>query len=123
MNPLMWLNPGRWLLMLAAVAALVAGYYFWADRIGDVREATVRAELKALADAQTERNRDLQRAAEKRYTVQAEVRERVITETITEVRYATQSLAACVVPERAVSLLNLAAACARDDSPPACSPD
>lgn len=44
MNLLTWLNPGRWLLVLAAVAALILGYFAWADHIGDVREEQVRAE-------------------------------------------------------------------------------
>lgn len=44
MNLLTWLNPGRWLLLLAAVAALILGYFAWADHIGDVREEKVRAE-------------------------------------------------------------------------------
>lgn len=49
MNPLAFLNPGRWLLYLGLCAALVAGYYFWADHIGNVREAKVRAEYTAQA--------------------------------------------------------------------------
>lgn len=51
MNPLTWLNPGRWLLYLALAAALVAGYFAWADHIGNVREAKVRAEYQQQADA------------------------------------------------------------------------
>ena len=43
MNLLAWFNPGRWLLLLAACGAAVAGYYMWADHIGDTREAEVRA--------------------------------------------------------------------------------
>ena len=50
MNPLTWLNPGRWLLYGALVAALVLGYFAWADHIGDVREAKVRAEYQKQAD-------------------------------------------------------------------------
>ncbi|WBY02140.1 hypothetical protein PE066_00965 [Ramlibacter tataouinensis] len=55
----------------------------------------VHAEYHAATIAQQERNRELQPAAERRYTVAAEARERVITETITEVRYVTKNLAAC----------------------------
>lgn len=47
MNPPAWLNPGRWVIYLALAGALVAGYFWWADRIGDVREAEVRAEWDA----------------------------------------------------------------------------
>lgn len=50
MNPL---NPYRWLATAAALFALLAllalGYGFWADHIGDVREAKVRAEYTAAA--------------------------------------------------------------------------
>lgn len=49
MNPLAFLNPGRWLLYLALAVALVAGYFFWADHIGDVREAKVRAQYAKQA--------------------------------------------------------------------------
>lgn len=120
MNPLAWLNPGRWLLLLAAVAALIAGYYAWSDHIGDEREAQVRAELQAAMQAQAERNRELQRAAETRYTVQAEVRDRFITITQKEVHHATDNLAGCVLRPDAVRLLNDAATCAREDRPAAC---
>ncbi|WP_157979216.1 hypothetical protein [Rhodoferax ferrireducens] len=44
MSALAWLNPARWLMLLAAVGALTLGYYAWADHqqgIGDAR-ATVR---------------------------------------------------------------------------------
>ena len=50
MNPLTWLNPGRWLLYGALLAALVLGYFAWADHIGDVREAKVRTEYQKQAD-------------------------------------------------------------------------
>jgi hypothetical protein len=44
-----WLNPYRWLLAGALIAALVLGYGLWVDHIGDTREATVRAEYTAAA--------------------------------------------------------------------------
>lgn len=44
-----WLNPSRWLLYGGLIAALVLGYFAWADHIGDAREATVRAEYTAAA--------------------------------------------------------------------------
>ena len=50
MNPLAWLNPGRWILYLALAAALVAGYFAWADHIGDKREAQVRAQYQKQTD-------------------------------------------------------------------------
>lgn len=50
MNILAWFNPGRWLMLLAAVAALTIGYFAWADHIGDKREAQVRAQYQKQAD-------------------------------------------------------------------------
>lgn len=47
-----WLSPNRWLLAAALIAALVAGYFAWADHIGDVREAAVTARYNAAIDAQ-----------------------------------------------------------------------
>ena len=44
-----WLSPGRWLLYGGFIAALVLGYFAWADRVGDAREAAVRAEYTAEA--------------------------------------------------------------------------
>lgn len=52
MNPFDFLNPGRWLLLLAACAALIAGGYALVDHIGDVREAQVDARWKAAVDKQ-----------------------------------------------------------------------
>lgn len=42
-------SPYRWLAALAMLAGLVLGYGFWADHIGDTREAKVRAEYTATA--------------------------------------------------------------------------
>lgn len=50
MNILAWFNPGRWLMLLAAVAALTLAYFAWADHIGDKREAQVRAQYQKQAD-------------------------------------------------------------------------
>jgi hypothetical protein len=82
-----------------------------------------RVQLKAETQAQADRNRDLQRASELRYTVQAGVRERVIIETITEVRHETANLAACVLTPAARGLLQRAADCASGDTPSACGAD
>ena len=56
MNPLAWLSPGRWLLYIALAAALVAGYFAWADHIGDVREAQVLAKIEKLRAAENAKN-------------------------------------------------------------------
>ncbi len=114
----------RWLAGAAAVVLLALALVAWdtarikrAEARGDQR---ARAELKAQADEQTERMRQLQRAAETRYTVQAETRERYFVETITEVRHAAAPLASCALPADVVRLLNAAGSCAREDSAAAC---
>lgn len=109
-----WLNPYRWLLLGAAVAALVVGYGAWVGHQRDIGRDEVRAEMAAAAAAQAERNRELQRAAELRYTVTTAARDRFITKTIREVHHAAAPLAACPVPEPVRVRLNAAAACVRD---------
>lgn len=114
-------------LKILAVVALVAAVFAWdrhrlgvAERAGYDRAV---AEGKSAAEAQAERNRELARAAEKRYVVQAEARERVIVTTITEVRDATQHLASVPLGADAVRLLNHAGACASEDRPATCGDD
>ena len=46
------LNPYRWLAAAAVLALLVLSYGFWADHIGDEREAAVRAKYTAASDQQ-----------------------------------------------------------------------
>ena len=56
MNPMMWLNPGRWLLYGALIAALVVGYFAWADHIGDKREAEVLAKIEKQRAVENAKN-------------------------------------------------------------------
>ena len=120
------LNPYRWLIAAVTAAALLGaawwGLHRWQESLREEGRAEVRAAVEAEADAQRQRNLDLQRAAEKRYVVQAEVRERVITQTITEVHYAAAPLASCPVPADVVRLLNRASRCAGEGGPAACEP-
>lgn len=54
MNLLAWLNPTRWLIMIAAVGALTLGYFAWANHqqgIGEAR-ATERYNLAIAAQKQ-----------------------------------------------------------------------
>lgn len=119
--------PLRLILLGALALALVIGVPIAVGRYNEsLREdgrAEVREQARAVAEEQATRNRELQRAAELRYTVAAETRDRYITKTVTEVRYATENLAACVLRPDAVRLLNDAASCARGDSPAACGAD
>lgn len=118
------LNPYKWLLAIGLVAALVLGFVTWkavlirnADKAGYERAVNEGA---AAVRAQQERNRALQRAAELKYTIRAETLERVIVQTITEVRHAAAPLAACPVPAAAIRLLNAAAKCASEGGPTSC---
>jgi hypothetical protein len=88
-----------------------------------VRWDAERVALKAQVQAQAARNLDLQRAAEKRYVVQGEIRDHYITKTITEIRHETANLAACVVSAPAVRMFNDAGSCASEDSASACGTD
>lgn len=75
------------------------------------------AEDKAAADAQTARIRELQRATEKRYIVQATAREKLVIKTVREIHEAAAPLADCLVPTGVrVRLNSLAASFGADDS-------
>jgi hypothetical protein len=114
--------------MLAAlvIAAVVLGVPIIVHRYDEARRdegrAEIRAEDKAAADAQTTRNRELQRAAELRYVVKAQGQDRFFVTTVKEIRDAAAPLASCPVPADVVRLLNDAARCARGDSEAACGP-
>jgi lysozyme len=110
-------------LAVALVAGGALGVRHYNESLREEGRAEIREKDRAAMQAQADRNRDLQRAAEIRYTVTAATRDRFITKTITEVRYATAALAACPVGPDAVRLFNRAAGCARDDSPASCGAD
>lgn len=119
MNPLAWLNPGRWLLILGIVAAVAIGapilkarYDAGQQRIGYDKRAK---EDKDAANEQAARMRELTRAAELRYTVAREGQDRFFVTTIKEIDHAAAPLATCPVPPDAIRLLNNAARCARGD--------
>jgi hypothetical protein len=82
-----------------------------------------RAALQAKVQSQFDRNLELQRAAEKQYVVQGEIRDHYITNTVIEVRHETANLAACVVSAPAVRMFNDAGRCASEDSAAACGAD
>jgi hypothetical protein len=102
------------------VLAILAGLWkVWhtADAAGYAR---AQAEAQVVVTEQAQRNAELMRAAELRYTVMQPVRDVYITKTIREIRDATQNLAACVLEPRALSMLHDAAKCASGDSAAAC---
>jgi hypothetical protein len=101
------------------VGFMLGGTGAW--KVQGWRADAERLKVQQAAAEQAARNRELQRAAEMRYTVAAEARERVIVETIVEVRRESQSLATCPVPEPARRLFNRAAKCAADPAAPGCA--
>ncbi len=123
---MLWLLNPRVIFALALVA-LLSFTHFTAYRSG---KQVIRAEWQAAqveqereAQAQAQRIRELQRAAETRYTVQAGVREEFIGYTIREGHHAAAPIASCALPADLVRLLNSAATCARSDTATACSID
>ena len=115
------------LAALIVLVLAVAGLWWKADRMlaaADQRGYARRAaEDAAVAQAQADRNRELQRAAELHYVVQGAVRDRFIVTTVKEISDAAAPLASCPVPDAVRVRLNAVAACARGDSPAACGAD
>jgi hypothetical protein len=111
-------------LLLAALVVAVGWFVHHEREIGraevQAKWDAERAALQAKVREQQDRNLELQRAAEKRYTVVAEVRDRFITKIVTEVRDATVNLAACRLSPDAVRLLDRAGRCASQDRPASC---
>lgn len=116
-------------MALIAAAVLLVLWIGWAIRRDGIEAGRAeiqakwdadRARLNTEMQAQKDRNRELQRAAERNYVVQAGVRDRFITETITEIRHEAAPMAACPVPTDVRVRLNAAAACARGDRSAAC---
>lgn len=109
------------LVLAGLVLAGIAAGLWWdrqrlarADAEGYERR---RVEEMVAAELQRESNRAAAREAEATYTAAAQVRERIIVETITEVRHATAPVADCVLPADARQLLNDAASRAGEDRP------
>lgn len=119
------LSPRLWIAL--ALAAALAFTHLTVYRAGrhavQAQWDEAKVAQERAAQAQAERNRELQRAAEKRYVVQGQVRDRFFVTTIKEIRDAAAPLAACPVPEPVRVRLNAAAQCARGDSPAACGAD
>jgi hypothetical protein len=115
------------LAALIVIVLAIAGAWWKFDRMLAAADmagyARARAEDNAAMQAQRNRNLELQRAAEKRYVVQAGIRDHYIVETITEVRHETANLAACQLTPSAVRLFNDAADCARSDRASSCGHD
>lgn len=119
------LDPRVWIVALLMISS-AAGIGYLRGRSDGAESVTVKwklaqAETDRLSREQQDRNRDLQRQAELRYTVQTEVRDRFLTQTILEIRHEAAPLAACPVPDAARVRFNAAARCAGGDPASACS--
>jgi hypothetical protein len=111
----------------AVLAAALAGTHWYAYRQGaqavQIKFDAHVNEANRKAVRQADQNRERAAQVEERVVFQTVYRDRFITKTVKEIDRATQSLAACPVPEPARVLLNAAARCAREDRPSACGSD
>lgn len=83
MNPLMWLNPGRWLLYIALAGALWAGYMAWREHQRELGREEVRAEFARQAQA-ADRKREVITQVVERDVVRVVKQIELVTETITK---------------------------------------
>lgn len=83
MNPLAWLNPGRWLLYIALALALWAGYHAWAGHQRELGREEVRAEFARQAQA-ADHKREVVTQTIEREVVKVVEQIAVVTETITK---------------------------------------
>lgn len=81
MNPLAWLNPGRWLLYLALAGALMAGYHAWREHQRELGREEVRAEFSRQA-ARADKKREVVTQVVEREVVKTVKQIEVVTETI-----------------------------------------
>ena len=108
--------------LLIVVGALAAIGWFSHSRYEAGYEAH-RIESEAAAERQREANRSTAREAEEKEAVKTVYRDRYIIKTVTEIRDAAQSLAACPVPLPVVGMLNRAAECAANPGAATCGAD
>jgi hypothetical protein len=123
-NLLAFLNPYRWIALAVLIAALAIGIplaiHHHDAKQQDIGYQKRAAEDKAAADKQTAANLDLQRAAEKHYTVQRDSQDHYFTTTVKEVIHDAAPLAVCPLGPELVRVLNDANHCASADPGPTC---
>ena len=105
----------------AGVAIAVAGYFWWAHRVEEKALVAERARVEHQAEVQRTANRSRSYDAEQRQAAQTVYRDKFITKTLTEIRYVTQNLSACVLDPAAVRMLNDTAKCTSEDRPASCA--
>lgn len=116
------LNPRVWIAL--ALAGLLAFSHIAVYRSGrhavQAKWDEAKVAQERASQDQATRNRELQRAAELRYVVKGETRDRFFVTTVKEISDAAAPLAACPVPDAVRVRLNALNACASSDSPAAC---
>lgn len=110
----------RAILVVLLIGGALCGWWRLTAHYEGVGYARAQAEYQAAAELQREANRGRAREVETAFTQKAEVRDRFIVTTVTEVRHDTQNLAACLLTPSAVQRLRDAAACASEDRPATC---
>ena len=81
MNPLAWLNPGRWLLYAALAGALWLGYTTWREHQRELGREEMRAEFMRQAQAADAKREAVTQVVE-REVVKVVKQIEVVTETI-----------------------------------------
>lgn len=109
MNALAWLNPGRWLLVLALVAALTAGYFGWRGHQREIGRGEIRTEYaKQAKKADEKRGAVAAPIAAKQAAAQSKVR--TVTKTLIEKVNVYVKATDCPLPAGFRSLHDAAAA-------------
>lgn len=83
LNPLAWLNPGRWLLYLALAGALWAGYLSWREHQRELGREEIRAEFARQAKVADDKREVITKYVD-REVVKVVEQIAVVTETITK---------------------------------------
>ena len=83
LNPLAWLNPGRWLLYIGLLFALWAGYQAWAGHQRELGREEIRAEFARQAQ-EADAKREVITQYVDREVVKVVHQIAVVTETITK---------------------------------------
>jgi hypothetical protein len=82
-NPLAWLNPGRWLLYIVLAGAMWAGYAAWAAHQRELGREEIRADFARQAKAADAKREVITQVVERR-VVERVKDVQIVTETITK---------------------------------------
>lgn len=110
----------RILVLLVAIAALLGALRWYGSFKYDEGYQARKDEDQAAAELQREANRSTAREAEEKESVRSVYRDRFIVTTVREIRNEAQNLAACVLNDGTIRMLNDAARCAEDSGQASC---